>query len=201
MYEILVGDLGLKAVAWDYSKNMFTSPQQSSFTWDRDGFAAGKCAGGSRLGVSRLPCQVIPGDDCMCGMYATFRVGIVTGYYNQSEITALLLVEASGLTISYTDGYRSKEQLVRASVDMTGVLSNKPTIKASTAQAADHFNVPVLKLPAALIAMDMWNTWLYDWYKPETREVSHIPRDELVKDFENRLGLRSEQWDQYNVKE
>ena len=65
MFDQLAGELGLKALSYEPKKGMFTSPQRNAKVWGKDCLESAtcyKCKDGD-----------IPGNACVCGLYATFR--------------------------------------------------------------------------------------------------------------------------------
>jgi len=202
-FEILENELALKAVAWDYDRGTFVSPSVQEFTWSREGLEAGVCEKGC------IPCEPpptpyrfwtsshIPGDDCSCGLYATYRWGIVLrGYISSSQVSPVLLVEVGGKTILYDETVRVYQLTMKAAIKDWWVSypqharKSTPLLTAATYQAADYFNIPVLSMAEATTAMDLWNiklnpTW-EEWYVPESPAIKRMPKqsiNELVETY------------------
>lgn len=169
-------EMAMKAVAWDYTRGTFISPSAKHFKWSRDGLESADC--------KTCENKDIPGDDCSCGLYATYRLDTLIAYVNSSNISPLLLVEASGKTIVYEHGIRSYQLTVRAIMRWPQQLlktahpEQRRLDAITAAQASDYFDVPIVDWEVGTTIMDLWNMKLnpnwQEWYKPETPELRNL---------------------------
>jgi hypothetical protein len=190
-FDQLEGELSLKAIAWDFDQGKFVSPSYSGFVWERDGIESAECNKG---------CEDIdiPGDDCTCGLYSTFRWNIIAkGYTAKSQISPVVLVEAIGKTVLHDDGIRSYQQGIRAvintwrgkqlekyggfkSIYSAGNLVS--AVQASAHQASDYFQIPILDFDVATVVMDLWNIHLNaQWGHEDDDTFGYVPESETVK--------------------
>lgn len=154
--EPITNILGLKALAWDIDEMSFVSPARKEFIWSPGGLQMGDC----------YKCGNEPREDCRCGLYATFDHNIVLEYTHESIISPIFLVEASGITHFYTDGFRSRELTIHAVVPST----EEANSWVAAQQAAYYFKVPVREIEEIYIAMDLHNKKLFpEEYKLRTR--------------------------------
>lgn len=193
-FDQLTGELSLKAVAWDFEQCVFVSPSRKEFIWRDDGLEAAEC--------DSCDNEDIPGDDCTCGLYSTFRWGIISkGYTTQSQISPVMLVEAVGKTQLYTDGIRSYQQAIRAvistwdrpymesvtgkQIQMLWGTNAEAKMRGAAYQAADYFRVPVLDPKVATVVMDLWNIHLNAlWGFEGEDEFGYMPESFIVKNMQ-----------------
>lgn len=203
----VTNELCLKAIAWDTEKNVFASPSHSEFKWSRDGIEKAVCG---KCHVQEEPPygdNSIPGEDCLCGLYGTFRWNIIaSGYTRQRTISPVVLVEANGKSILYDDGIRSYQQGIVAVIDTWAMIqfwikSRGPSTsqykkqgfnitqistKGITAsqpaalQAVDYFQVPMLDWQTATIVMDLQNIKLNPPWEKETK-FKYVPESSDVR--------------------
>lgn len=177
-------ELALKAVAWDYTKGTFVSPSVASFSWSKDGLESAECVRGCDN-------EDIPTEHCSCGLYATYRLDTLIVYVNRSDISPLLLVEASGRTIVYEHGIRSYQLTVRAvmrwpeQLIRTARPDQKRLDAITAAQASDYFDVPIVDWEVGTMIMDLWNIKLnpdwQEWYQPETPQLRNASSEDIQK--------------------
>lgn len=91
------------------------------------------------------------------------------------------MIEASGKTILYDNGFRSEQASVRAVID----LGSMPIVH----QAMEYFSVPKIDFSMALSAVDMWNWYLNAWYEPEDILLKEMGRARVVTMVAKYLGL------------
>jgi hypothetical protein len=115
-------------------------------------------------------------------------MAIALEYTRASPVSPILLVEAAGKTILYTDGFRSKQALVRAVLVMGSMGVNRMI----AAQAADFFKVPVLSQGIAINAMDLWNWYKNPWYTPSNENIACLGRESAIEYLANYLGVHPE---------
>lgn len=191
-FDQLEGELSLKAIAWDFDQNKFVSPSRKQFVWRDDGLESAECVKGCKD-------EDIPGDNCTCGLYSTFRWNIIQkGYTKESLISPVLLVEAVGKTQLHDDGTRSYQQAMRAVIATWGdrlieSVTGEPIrlvwgeyaearMRGAAHQAADYFHVPVLDMEVATVVMDLWNIHLNAmWGFENEGEFGYIPESQTIK--------------------
>ena len=216
-FSNLTGELSLKAIAWDFDQGKFVSPSFQEFIWSEDGLVSASCNKGCKD-------EDIPGDDCLCGLYSTFRWSIINqGYTKRSEISPILLVEAIGKTWIYTEGVRSYMQGVHAVINQWneraietvfgpkylcwGKVATKQLMskaKASSEQASDFFKVPILEHDPATVAMDLWNIHINtfeDDYQPESPIVNAMSKEQILELTNQYLPKKEVKWEDLVVKE
>lgn len=175
MYKEPVSNvLGLKALAWDLDNHTFVSPARPQFLWSPGGLQMCFCDS----------CGNNPRASCTCGLYATFNLDIALEYIHYSLISPIFLVEASGTTHLYSDGFRSAEMSIHA----VAPNSEEPESKLSASQARDYFQIPVSKLDDMIVLMDMYNkNLLQEDYEARTSIVSKLSTkalSDLIKSIE-----------------
>jgi hypothetical protein len=141
--EPMTNVVGLKALAYDLTTQTFVSPARPEFIWSPGGLQMSECS----------RCKNEPKEECSCGLYVTFSVDIALEYIHHSPISPIFLVEASGITHLYSDGYRSRE----LTVHLVAPNSDSAQSKLAASQAADYFQVNVGTLETILMVMDMHN--------------------------------------------
>jgi len=192
-FDQLENELALKAVAWDFEQHAFVSPSKKEFVWNPDGLEAAvchKCESAMPVDMKYLPelsPNMVPGDNCSCGIYSTFRWSIVEGYVSASPISAVMLTEAVGKTIIYMDGMRTYQLAIRAVIKpvFTHYVGRDNLIIGAAYQAADYFQVPVIDTKTAFVVMDLWNIFLNDdwheWYRPESLDVKGMNEADILQ--------------------
>lgn len=138
--------VGLKALAWDRSGNIFTSPARPAFIWSPGGLQMSDCPN----------CGHTPKEDCSCGLYATYNYKIALEYTSSSFISPIFLVEASGITHLYSDGFRCQEMTIHAVAPNT----DSKASEYSASQAADYFGVQVVYSLEVLTLMQDFHDFL-----------------------------------------
>lgn len=165
--------VGLKALAWDIERATFVSPARPEFVWSPGGLQMGECT----------RCGHEPKENCSCGLYTTFDINIALEYIHYSLISPIFLVEASGITHLYSDGFRSQELTIHA------VAPNSDTAESRLAasQAADYFQIPVTNLGSLIIAMDLHDKPLllndYQLRSNELKEQPYGVIDHLIQEM------------------
>lgn len=175
--------LVMKALAWRFDKGKFDSPSYSDFYWDKEGLTSAACS----------TCKDdLPGLECSCGLYATFRWDVVRGYTHNSSISPIILFEVSGKTQFYEEGVRAKQLAPFAVILEQGVTE---ILHMAGLQAADYFDVPTIPKSTAITVMDLWNiTWFVahqgapyeipywrEWYRPEGGDTISNLSDEWIE--------------------
>jgi hypothetical protein len=200
VYQGIENILGLKALAWDFDKGRFISPAAKDFTWHPNGLVVAQC---------RNHCQPenIPGESCTCGMYASYSIHVVAEYTVRWPIAPVFLVEASGKTIFYSAGWRSKEMTLTA---VAPYFRYQETFRklssyidpgmsqafAAAHQAADHFQIPYVDDIITLqTIMDLWNVCIRPGYKPFTDAFKDMQKEQILSIARERLT------EQFNVPE
>jgi len=141
--EPMTNLVGLKALAYNLQTGTFISPARPEFIWSPGGLQMSECK----------KCGNDPREECTCGLYVTFDINIALEYIDFSPISPIFLVEASGTTHIYSDGFRARELTVHA----VAPNSDDAWSKLAASQAGDYFGVPVQELETLLIAMDIHN--------------------------------------------
>lgn len=150
--EPLQNIVGLKALAWNIERQTFVSPARPEFIWSPGGLQMAECD----------RCKHEPKEDCTCGLYTTFDINVALEYIYHSLISPIFLVEASGITHLYSDGFRSQELTIHS----VAPNANEAQAKLAASQAGDYFQVPVIGLNSLIILMDLHNKKLMqDEYK------------------------------------
>lgn len=85
-------------------------------------------------------CGDVPKKECTCGLYATFKFNVAMEYTHQSIISPIFLVEASGTTHIYTEGFRSEELTIHA----VSPIDDSAIAKLCASQAADYFGIKIV---------------------------------------------------------
>jgi hypothetical protein len=142
--EPMTNIVGLKALAYNLETGTFVSPARPEFIWSPGGLQMSECP----------KCKNEPKAECTCGLYVTFDTEIALEYINYSPISPIFLVEASGPTHIYSEGFRSKELTVHA----VAPNSDDAWSKLAASQAGDYFGVSIQELETLLILMDIHNT-------------------------------------------
>jgi hypothetical protein len=183
-FNNLEHELGLKAITWVPERNRFESMADNDFIWEEDGLVNTGCR--TFKTVKWLGGIVAEHnmERCFCGIYATFRKGILMSYQGMDARRPVILIEASGKTILYEDGFRAEQAAVRAIVQFGAPM---PVLW----QARDYFKVPIIELSMALSAMDIWNWFLNTWYKPEDPVILDTGRDNIIDMVSRYLGKSS----------
>jgi len=173
-------ELALKALAWESKRGTFVSPSHNEFAWSRDGLVTAKCPwhkSADGMEDDTNSDEYIPSND-HCGMYVSFRWGVIEGYMYRSVSSAVFLVEGYGKLIVSTDGFRAAQLLLRA----VCIDKSIPQIqRLAGMQASRYFDIPTIEKEPMLIAMDIQNTKLHrDWYEPESRYMKHLPVEQVT---------------------
>jgi hypothetical protein len=153
IYQAIEYELGLKALAWDYSQGQFISPARPEFTWDKGGLKVAGCAHGYG--------HEAPDWDCTCGLFCAWDLNVVYEYIHRSPVSPVFLCEASGKTIIHDMGWRAEELSIIA---VMGSFQSSVIEKLAAHQASDYFQVPVLDKPAVVFLMDIVNMVLVEHY-------------------------------------
>ena len=180
--------LVMKALAWRFSQGKFDSPTYSHFFWDKEGLTSAEC---SRCGDD------LPGLDCSCGLYATFRWSVVTDYTFNSEISPIILFEVSGKTQFYEEGVRAKQLAPFAVITTQG---QSEFNHMADLQAADYFSIPVIQKSTAIALMDLWNI---TWFVTHQGVPYEIPywREWYVPEGGDTISKLSDEWIEYMAKQ
>jgi hypothetical protein len=207
MFDQLTQELVLKAVMWDEKKGAFVSPSYNEFVWQKDGIESATCKKETCTPGEEPPYEAnhIPGDECYCGLYGTFRWRIIgKGYTKRKAISPIVLVEVAGKTSLYEDGARSFQQCIRGVIntwdnrhvekfdprfnitsqaDIYGVVSTK----AASVQAVDYFQVPMLDRKVATIVMDLQNIRLNKMHSEKRiseDDFHYLPEDPRIRQMD-----------------
>lgn len=168
--------VGLKALAWDLEQTTFVSPARPQFTWSPGGLQMCTCP----------KCGDEPHSLCTCGLYATFDLSIALEYIGYSPISPIFLVEASGITHVYSDGFRSQELSIHAVAPND---SQSSVAKLATSQASNYFQVPLVNdVNSMILLMELFNKKnLGDDYRPRNEFVKSMPIPAIEKLLSQRM--------------
>lgn len=184
--------VGLKALAWDFENHVFASPTRMDFKWE-NGIAVAVCREMDGDLLHFTPEQLlqhIPGEKCSCGIYATYSLETARMYGDNKEIAPVFLVVAGGKQILGNKGFRSAEaKVIAVTYPISEVRDYGGKMWLAASQAADFYNIPIVKESVGVIMMDIVNTLnKIENYETRTDSVRNA-KPETLEQLRLDLGL------------